>query len=303
MRESTTRAKEQGRFPDWPLSLPNMKFILFAVVVIFAAVAGRTFITSFFAPPTAWLRFALEGVVVVFLLSPLYFLYHLPLRSYYADHLKEHGEIRSLSQETLRIMEGERRALAKELHDNFGQTLTALQFRVDILRFSLPPERADLQEQCDQMQACIGTLGDEMRGMCAHLHPSMLETRGIVPAIEWHLQRLRDYDCGVELTFEGADCGEDRLSPEAKITLYRICEEGLNNVLRHAGASRAVVRLECAGDAVVLTIVDDGRGFDSAQPVGIGIPGMRERAAALGGTFEIVSAQGQGTVVRAQIPV
>ncbi len=303
MSESTTRAKEQGRLPDWPLSLPNRYFLLIALSVLLLAVSARTVVSSFLPPLDPWLKVLSEWAIVVLLLSPLYFFYYLPLRRHYASHLKEHGEIRSLSRQMLHIMEGERRILAKELHDNFGQTLTALQFRVDILRYSLPPDNDDLLQQCDQMQQCISTLGDEMRGLCAHLHPSMLETSGVVPALEWHLQRLREQNSRVELSLETCERSASKFSPEVSITLYRLCEEGLANVLRHADAERAVVRLDCSDDAIVLTIVDNGAGFDPAEAAGIGIPGMRERIAALGGTLRIDSAKGHGTVVRAEIPV
>jgi signal transduction histidine kinase len=289
--------------PDWPLFLSPWRFIFLVVALVLITVAGRNLIVLFFPPLSPWMKILLETGLILLLLSPAYFYLHLPLRTHYAGHLKEHGEIRSLSRQTLRIMEGERRTLAKELHDNFGQTLTALQFQVDILRYSLPPEKGDLAQQCDQMQESISRLGDEMRGLCAHLHPSILETCGIVPALEWHLQRLRDHGSGVDLILEAEGCGDNRLSPEVSITLYRLCEEALNNIVRHACAERATVRLECDRDSIVLTIVDDGSGFDPAEASGIGILSMRERAAALGGALHINSAKGHGTVVRAEIPV
>lgn len=214
--------------------------------------------------------------------------------------------LREAQQRTYQLATGaadaremERSRVAREIHDELGQGLTALRLRLSSLRNK--PD-SDL-EMLDRTISDVDDLVASVRRIGARLLPPSLEQLGVVAAIESCARNLADA-AGWRLHMDLAphDPGIDE---QRGMVLFRVAQEALTNIARHAGASRAEVRLEIADHRLVLSVSDDGRGIppDSLNsPRSIGLGGMRERAASLGGSLTIDSASGTGTCVRLEVP-
>ncbi|HEX2187848.1 MAG TPA: ATP-binding protein [Longimicrobiaceae bacterium] len=212
--------------------------------------------------------------------------------------------LRDVAARALTAAEEERKRIARELHDETAQMLAALLIRVRIVRNSPDPEALDAL--LEEMRGEIGASLEGIRRFARGLRPPALDELGLGPAIESHARHLAEsvgLDIGVE-----ADPLDEALTREAELALYRIVQEALSNVVRHAGAGRAEVRISRDPREVVVEVRDDGRGFDVAAVMagerkGLGLFGMQERAAYLGGRVEVESRPGGGTRVRAVVPV
>lgn len=214
------------------------------------------------------------------------------------------GSSRHDGLESLRIVEEERQRLARELHDETGQILTAVLFKVDSCLAELPPGTAQLETGLrDVRQMLIATTRDLHR-MIYSLRPPMLSELGLIPTLEWSLNQFESqYNVRAVLD---APCST--VLPESvELALFRITQEALTNVARHAGASTVYVRLDVGDFSLDISITDDGKGFIPTRSTPgkrsrLGLRGMRERAELLGGCLKIESAPSKGTVVRATIP-
>jgi PAS domain S-box-containing protein len=216
----------------------------------------------------------------------------------YADRLKV------LSRRVVEVQEEERRHLARELHDEIGQSLTAIAVNLQTIRRSCGPEgRPRLDECLGVVQRSI----EQVRSLALDLRPSMLDDLGLVAALRWYLdgQARR---VGYEARFV-ARPGEIRLGPASATIAFRVAQEALTNVARHARARRVLVKLWAGGGRLRLIVRDDGVGFDPeavlrrvSEGGGLGLLGMRERAALLGGRVDFRSAGGRGTEVRLTLP-
>lgn len=287
----------------WPLHLSPVRLLFLIAFLIFAAEAVIMFFLNFVPALPPLLKALLDAGTLLLFLSPLYFIVFRPLREHYLAHLHADREIRTLSRETLRALERERTRFVQDIHEDCGQMVTALGFGIDILRYTVPPERDDLTGQCRQLQEFVAQLGDKLRNLSARLRPALLETCGIVAALDWHVRQLREQGGTTKIVLDAAGC-EGRFDPELETAAFRLCQEGLANVLRHSGARTVTVRLACDPQGVWLEIADDGRGFDrTASSPGLGLVTMRERVAAFDGTFEIDTAPGQGTALRVFLPL
>ncbi|HEY8368005.1 MAG TPA: sensor histidine kinase [Thermodesulfobacteriota bacterium] len=211
------------------------------------------------------------------------------------------GEI---AARALHAQEEERKRIARELHDETAQALAALLIRLRLARRADDPaaREALLEEARREIAAAIEGIRRFARG----LRPPALDELGLVPAIAAHARSLGDA-AGLRVEVE-ADPVDGLLAPDAELALYRIVQEALSNVARHAGAREARVRVERAAGAVAAIVEDRGRGFrldDAVGPEGrgLGLFGMRERAAYVGGRVEIDSAPGAGTRIRVEVPV
>lgn len=202
--------------------------------------------------------------------------------------------LRRLSLRLVRVQERERRRLARELHDGVGQMLTAAKLRAQA-SLGRAPELAALIADLDSLLQQIRTLS-------LNLRPSMLDDLGLPATLRWYLNQQRELGgFEVELSLQGL---EQRPDPEIETAAFRIVQEAMTNVLRHAAAKKVRVKAWCRSSEFELEISDDGRGFDAAaQPNHGGLLGMRERAGLLGGSWVIHSAPGAGTVVRASLPL
>jgi signal transduction histidine kinase len=194
----------------------------------------------------------------------------------------------------------ERRRLARELHDETGQALTSILLGLRALEDSLdsPESRA---AAADLRELAVGTLQD-VRRLAVELRPKALDDFGLIPALE-RLTETWGSHTGITVNF-AASLGDRRLSNEVATALYRIVQEGLTNVVKHAHARNASVLLTRKNERVVAVIEDDGRGFDVTQSTDTyGIQGMRERVELLGGRLRVESTPGAGTTLVAEVPL
>jgi two-component system sensor histidine kinase UhpB len=206
-------------------------------------------------------------------------------------------ERRDSGRRALAAQEAERKRIASELHDEVGQAMTAVLMRLERLRDGVVAER--LSELGEAQEAIRSTL-DEVRRIAQELRPETLEHLGLVSALTALCRTFASHTgLRVECRF-GADLPD--LDPEAELAIYRVAQEALTNVARHAGAQRVCLYLEADRTDVVLRVVDDGRGFDIRAPHAGGLLGMRERAVSVGGRFVISLACGGGVEVRVALP-
>ncbi len=210
--------------------------------------------------------------------------------------------LREVAARALYAAEEERKRIARELHDETAQLLAALLIRIRVVRNASDP--AALEVLLDDMRREIGAALDGVRRFARGLRPPALDELGLIPAIESHIRSVGEVaGFPVRLEAEGVDA---ELSPEAELAVYRIVQEALSNVVRHAGATHAVVQLRREPEQLVVTVQDDGRGFDAVRvrsAGGLGLFGMSERAAYLGGRVDVRSSPGGGTRVLAEIPL
>lgn len=213
----------------------------------------------------------------------------------------------ALSSRTARAQEEERGRIARELHDSIGQALTAIRLNLSIARRDLERQPEAVGRRLDDAGRLIGEALDDLHRLVFDLRPPALDNLGLIAALEAY---ARDFSArsGVKADLQADDL-EPRVAFEIETTLYRICQEALTNIAKHARARNVTVHLEQTGFHVNLTISDDGVGFDTgaladsrAAPEGVGLLNMERRAEELGGRFEIESAPQQGTTIRVSIP-
>jgi signal transduction histidine kinase len=213
-----------------------------------------------------------------------------------------------LIKRVLTAQEDERRRIARELHDETGQSLSALIVNLDIARGAVK-EQPQTAEALDRLKGLAETTLEEVRKLIYDLRPTILDDLGLTAALRWYAQQQLA-PRGVEVTFR-MGAGQERLDTVVETTLFRIAQEAMWNIVKHAGATRAEVTLERISGGLRLQVHDNGRGFrldGQARPFdplrgGLGLGGMRERAALIGGTVTISSAEGDGTNVVAELPL
>jgi PAS domain S-box-containing protein len=210
-------------------------------------------------------------------------------------HAELFAQLEDLSRRLIETQEAERRALARELHDQMGQDLTATKLT---LQMTARRSGTDLREAVGAIDELIG----RVRELSLTLRPSMLDDLGLPPTLRWLAARFEERT-GVRVALELSGI-ETRLDPALETAAYRIVQEALTNVARHAGTSAAAVRVAREGGRVVVEVRDGGRGFRAGapRPASAGLSGMRERAALLGGNLAVESSPGAGTSVRAELP-
>ncbi|MBC8446936.1 MAG: PAS domain S-box protein [Chloroflexi bacterium] len=210
--------------------------------------------------------------------------------------------LQALSRRLVEVQEAERRHIALELHDEIGQLLTGLKLGLEVgTRLPADAVRARLGEA----QALVSELMARVRDLSLDLRPAMLDDLGLLPALLWHFERYAA-QTNVRVTFEHHGL-EGRFAPEVETAAYRIVQEALTNVARHAGVSEVMVRLWANQDTLGVQIEDQGTGFDPeaalASGATNGLAGMRERPVLLGGQLTVESAPGAGTRVTAELPL
>jgi PAS domain S-box-containing protein len=217
-------------------------------------------------------------------------------------------ENRRLSQRSMQVQEEERRNLARELHDELGQSLNAIKVDAVTIR-DRSDNAAEVQRGAKAIIEVSGQVYDVVRSLMQRLRPVALDELGLRSAVEYGMEQWRRRHAAVRCSF-AAEGDLDNLSEQLNITLYRLAQECLTNVAKHAQATRVAISLarvasaERDGEEVRFSFEDDGRGFDPGQRrQGLGLVGLRERVEALGGHFDLQSAPGQGVRVRASIPL
>lgn len=200
----------------------------------------------------------------------------------------------------------ERRLLARELHDGPAQSLWSLGAEIQQLEVRAGHDAPGLQPQVRALRALWAQVYDELRQVIAQLHESLPPGDALVPALERDLARL-ERDCGLTTSLEIAPRWTGgRLDAAREAQLVRVCQGALANVRRHAAARQVTVALLLEGEAIVLSIADDGVGFDPAgagDDERLGLTSMRERVALLGGRLVVDSEPGRGTRVRVWVPL
>jgi signal transduction histidine kinase len=204
--------------------------------------------------------------------------------------------------------ETERGRISRELHDRLGQELTALKLGLQLLR-KQGPLPAGVQESIGRQETLVDRLMRDIHRLAWELRPSVLDDLGLELALQRYSTEWSETS-GVLVDFHANGAGAQRLPPEFETTLYRIAQEALTNVLRHARAGRVSVLFERKPGWVSLIIEDNGRGFETASPprttsahAKLGLLGMQERVTLVGGTLEIESSPGAGTTVFARLPL
>jgi PAS domain S-box-containing protein len=240
---------------------------------------------------------------------PLYtvILRDVTLRKQHEEEIaRQQQELRDLSAQVLEAREEEKTLIARELHDELGQLLTALKMDVGWLRDRLPPQPPELGDKARQMGALLDQTVASVRRISADLRPLMLDDLGLADAAGWLVEdfaRRSGIECRIDLAPREA---LDSLQRNVAITLYRVLQESLTNVARHAGARRVWASLALDEAEVRLEVEDDGRGItpeEMAKSRSLGLKGMRERVRYLGGSFEAVRAARGGTRVRISLPL
>jgi two-component system sensor histidine kinase UhpB len=197
----------------------------------------------------------------------------------------------------IRAQEEERRRLARDLHDEVNQALTAILLRLEALSHASPEATDELLE----LKKLVNQAMAELLHLARTLRPTALDDHGLVPAIESQLRRF-SAQTGVQAALR-THGDATSLDSDQEIVVYRVAQEALSNVAQHASARRVELGLSADKDGVELTIRDDGRGFDTrAEHDSLGLSGMSERARLLGGRLEVDSAPGSGTSLTLQVP-
>ncbi|MBM3744517.1 MAG: histidine kinase [Acidobacteria bacterium] len=236
----------------------------------------------------------------------VYRISRLELHNRWQRERAEHAEqgLRLLSRRLVKTQEEERKALSRELHDEVGQALTAVRMELGNLTAMREDPRPSFQERVAQTKLLVEGAMQMVRDLAMGLRPSMLDDLGLVPALQWQAREF-SRRCGTRVDLD-VD-GELESLPEAHRTcVYRVVQEALTNCARHAQARNVRVAIHGGVGQLTLMVQDDGVGFEVLERQGtrgLGLVGMQERLQALGGSLEIISQPGKGTLVHATLPV
>ncbi len=212
------------------------------------------------------------------------------------------NDLRRLSRRLVQAQELERKSLSRELHDQVGQTLTALGIEIGNLAGSRETDPATFRARLEEVKTLNAQAIATIRDLAMGLRPSMLDDLGLEPALQWQGREFSRHT-GVPATVQ-VD-GNLELTDTQRTCIYRVVQEALTNCARHARAKSVLVSLQSLGDQVVVVVQDDGTGFDVASRTqgGLGLLGMQERVAELDGKVQISSAPNNGTIIRVELPV
>jgi signal transduction histidine kinase len=212
--------------------------------------------------------------------------------------------VRKLLARLVVVREEERHRIARDIHDHMGQQLTALKLRLEVLE-RLEPGSADFTAQLGHTQALVSRLDSDVESFTSELRPLFVENLGVVRALANLVEEWRQ-TTGVVARFENRAGDLAWLDADAHLNLFRIAQEALHNVSKHARATGVDLGLTRLDDRLILTVADNGRGFDTVGPsshTGMGLIGMQERAALMRGTFTVESGADCGTVISVAVPV
>jgi len=217
-------------------------------------------------------------------------------------------KLRRLASQLLAVQEKERRRVSRELHDELGQALTVLKINLVALENGLRQDQDNLKLSCEHLQNYIDKVIENVRRLSWDLSPSSLEDLGLSSSLKYLIEDIcRNNHMLYEVALDEID---DLFSPEARINIYRIFQESLTNIVRHAEASRIDVKIRQEKDRVTFRLKDDGKGFDpkkarsrSLDKRGLGLTTMSERALMANGTLNIRSRKGKGTEITLTIPI
>ena len=216
----------------------------------------------------------------------------------------EAERLKRLSEMLINFQEEERRRVARDLHDELGQVLTAIKLTLGMILKDHPELDDEIREELEETVSIMDSAMRFTRTISTRLRPEMLDSLGLIPSIE-HEVAFAEKRSGMRIRCTGPGL-RTRLDPQKEITLYRVVQEALNNIFKHAEASEAEVSIGEEDGAVLLQVRDNGRGVEDTDietSRGLGVLGMRERIASVGGTLTIRSRPGGGTVLEAVVPI
>jgi signal transduction histidine kinase len=243
------------------------------------------------------------GAALLLALGCLFYIFRIERqnRLRYQEVLRARKALERLSARLVDAQETERRTISRELHDQVGQTLNALLVDAANLAKRIPADDAVSLRYLDNIRTFADSSVNSIRDIALLLRPSMLDDLGLIPALEWQAREVsRRSGIKVKVAAENVS---DALPDELRTCIYRVVQEALHNMSRHSGAKSAVVNVRQDDGSLLLSVEDDGCGFDSDRTRGLGTLGMEERVRQLGGRFEVRSAPGKGTAVRVTLPI
>jgi signal transduction histidine kinase len=223
------------------------------------------------------------------------------LQKRYEEGARARVELQDLSARLVSAQEEERRTISRELHDEVGQSLSALLMEAGNAAARMPDASPDLRRHVESIKKLAEASVNVIRNMTLLLRPSMLDDFGLVPALEWQAREVsKRTGLRVHVTAEEAS-GE--LPDQLRTCIYRVVQEALHNCARHSQARSVKVIVRQEADKIFLSVEDDGHGFDAGRVRGLGLVGMEERVTHLGGAFEVRSKPGSGTKVEVELPM
>jgi signal transduction histidine kinase len=217
---------------------------------------------------------------------------------------RSHQQLRKLSAHIELIREEERKSISREIHDELGQSLTALKMDLSWLNRRVKEGDESIPKKIHSMSSLIDDTIQSVKKISTYLRPAMLDDLGLPAAIEWYTDDFKERTgilCTITIVPENIS-----IDSEVAITLYRIIQEALTNVARHSGASKVHINMSEEDGHLLLLVNDNGIGITEEmeeKPTSLGILGMKERMHHLGGTIKITGKQGQGTTVRVLVPI
>jgi PAS domain S-box-containing protein len=221
------------------------------------------------------------------------------------ETIRQHRkELSQLTEKLFESQEEERRRIARELHDEAGQSLTAIKLGLDRMEENHSSDDAHLKQEIIEIRKMIKRTSSEIRRLSYHLHPTLLVDLGLEPALDLYFKEIGNHSSlDIEFNMIGFD---QRLAPDMETAFYRFSQEALTNVLKHSGAEKFVLSIIKSYPRIIFQAEDDGIGFDTnivgQDKRSLGIIGMRERASLLGGSFQLRSQPGRGTRIRIELP-
>lgn len=214
-------------------------------------------------------------------------------------------ELRRLTEKLFNSQEEERRRIARELHDETGQSLTAVGLALERLEEKVVSENKGLKDEISDIRKMINRTSSEIRRLSFHLHPTLLIDLGLEPALDLYLKEIQTHS-GLDIEFNMVGFNQ-RLSVDIETAFYRFSQEALTNTLKHSGAENFRLSIIKSYPRIIFLAEDDGIGFDTQiienDKRSLGLLGMRERASLLGGSFHLRSKLGDGTRVRIEVPL
>ncbi len=203
----------------------------------------------------------------------------------------------------MQLQEDERKSLARELHDEIGQSLTMVKLFLD--RYHSYVRNPDAKKDAVEIRALVKRLMEQVRSLSLDLRPTMLDDLGLLPALQWHFNRFTEQS-HVQVHFKESNLGRRKVAPEIATAAYRIVQEALTNVARYANVNEVIVSVEAKKRLLRIEVEDHGAGFDIEnlpEGRGAGLSGIRERVIGLNGTLTIESSKGAGTCILAELPL
>jgi signal transduction histidine kinase len=222
-------------------------------------------------------------------------------RLQYVEVVEARSQLKELSARLVQAQETERRSLSRELHDEVGQALSAVLIELRNLSAGLGVRSEEqLRRHVETIKGLVESTVRVVRNMALLLRPSMLDDLGLIPALKWQARECSK-STTMDVTF-AAELDSDELPDEYKTCIYRVVQEALHNCARHSHATTVRIRVRQELDRLLLTVQDDGQGFDVQETKGMGLLGIQERVTRLGGKCKVHSQPGRGAILSVELP-